>query len=120
MSLLSSDLLCPANTQAIVSLDWIRLLLIAPLLEECVFRLGVQHYLMHRLGSPSKRDAWLAACISTLLFSLMHFSSGWVAVFAVFFPGLALAVLYQIKKSYLLCVFTHSFFNGALLLACKW
>jgi membrane protease YdiL (CAAX protease family) len=120
MILLSSDLLCPANVQAIALGDWIRLLLIAPLLEECVFRLGVQHYLIHRREIPSKGDAWLAVGLSTLLFSLMHVAQGWIAVCAVFLPGLALAFLYQFKRSYSLCVLTHSFFNGALLLVCKW
>jgi membrane protease YdiL (CAAX protease family) len=120
MSLLNSQVLCPANIQAIVSMDWIRLLVIAPVLEECVFRLGVQHYLIHRRETQSKGDAWLAVCLSTLLFSLMHVAQGWIAVCAVFLPGLALAFLYQFKRSYLLCVLTHSFFNGALLLVCKW
>jgi membrane protease YdiL (CAAX protease family) len=116
MNFFSSDVLCPTNVQ---TMDWIRLLVFSPLLEECIFRLGVQHYWIHRREISTTRDAWRAVFVSAMLFSVMHASTGWIAVFAVFLPGLVLAILYQVYRSYLLCVLAHSFFNGALLLVCK-
>jgi membrane protease YdiL (CAAX protease family) len=120
MNLFSSDVLCPANVQTMLLMDGMRLLVLAPFLEECVFRLGVQHYLIQHRVTQAKGSAWQAVLFSSLLFSLMHIGQGSIAVCAVFLPGLALAFLYQIKRSFFLCVLTHSFFNGALLLVCKW
>lgn len=89
---------------------WLRLLLLSPLLEECVFRAGLQEWLTRRGAA--------AVPLSTIAFALLHLGSGWPQVFAVALPGAALALLYRHTRSWSLCALAHSAMNAFAISVC--
>lgn len=102
--------LCGPQLQAPDAGVWLRLLLLSPVLEECVIRAGLQEWLMRR-GTPS-------VLISTTAFSLLHLGSGWPQALAVAAPGLALALLYRHTRSWSLCALAHSAMNAFAISVC--
>jgi membrane protease YdiL (CAAX protease family) len=105
---------CTAQLRAPDAGTALRLLLMAPLLEEWVMRAGVQEYLATR---GPRWPAW-PPLASTLAFSLLHLGAGWQAALAVTVPGLALALLYQAARDWRICAAMHAAFNGMALLCC--
>jgi membrane protease YdiL (CAAX protease family) len=89
---------------------YLRLLLLAPGLEECVVRAGLQEWLIRR-GPASVSPAW-PVIASSAAFGLVHIASGWPHALAVTVPGLALAMLYQRTRSWRWCALAHSGMNA--------
>jgi membrane protease YdiL (CAAX protease family) len=84
-----------------------KLLLWGPVVEELVFRAGLQAILMRKIDSSN-----MANCIASALFALTHFAvSGNVATLAVFVPSIALGMAYQRTNSVLLTIGLHILFN---------
>jgi membrane protease YdiL (CAAX protease family) len=91
----------------------LRLLLLAPLLEEWIIRAGLQEWLMrHHWGAVLTLLAPAAA------FSLLHLGAGWHAVAGVFLPGLVLGLIFRRWRDWRLCVLVHALFNAFALAFC--
>jgi membrane protease YdiL (CAAX protease family) len=115
----AADALCGAQLRAPDPGLCLRLLLLSPLLEECVMRAGLQEWMMRR--APTRRWAWpwvWPVPASTAAFGLLHLGSGWQAAVAVLAPGLALALLYQRTRSWWGCALMHSGFNAIAISVC--
>lgn len=91
----------------------LRLLLLAPLLEEWVIRAGLQEWLLRR-----QRDRALTLLAPAAAFSLLHLGAGWQAASAVFLPGLALGLIFRRWRDWRLCALVHALFNGFALASC--
>jgi membrane protease YdiL (CAAX protease family) len=111
IALLSSHLVCTGQVVAPDLAALVRLLLLAPVLEEWVVRAGLQEWLIRR-GSPG------AAALSAAAFALLHAGSGWRAVLLVLAPGLALALLYQRCRNWRLCALAHCGMNALAVGGC--
>lgn len=86
-------------------------LVVAPVLEEYVFRAWLQQALAERWQGP--RRALLAA---TVLFAVCHAPwMGWQALWLLA-PGLTLGYLWWMHRSLWLNIAAHASFNGALAL----
>jgi membrane protease YdiL (CAAX protease family) len=100
----------------------LRLLIVAPLLEEWIVRAGVQEWLMRRApaGAPVRRwrDDATVIVLAALFFSLLHARAGFVAASQVFWPGLVLGALYRQYRDWRSCALLHAIFNGMALGAC--
>lgn len=92
----------------------LRLLVLAPVLEEWVMRAGLQHWLLQRQFGTARTVLATAAA-----FSLLHAASGPVAALAVFAPGLALGLLYQRTRDWRLCAAVHSLMNAFAMNFCS-
>ncbi|MDH4418650.1 MULTISPECIES: type II CAAX prenyl endopeptidase Rce1 family protein [unclassified Acidovorax] len=94
-------------------------LLGAPLLEETVFRLGLQAQLERRLvvaAQPSLRrhaTAWAGVAAAAAFASVHAPQHGWACV-AWLVPGLALAALWTGTRRLAWCVGAHAWFNLCL------
>jgi uncharacterized protein len=87
-----------------------------PIVEELVFRAGLQKILMHQ-----KWPGLTANGIVSLIFSLAHYAlSGNPVMLAVFVPSLLLGWIYQKTDSLVWVVGLHSFFNSAFLVGMCW
>ncbi|MFZ6723131.1 JDVT-CTERM system glutamic-type intramembrane protease MrtJ [Undibacterium sp. Ji49W] len=96
----------------------LRLLLLAPVLEELVVRAGLQQYLTGQFRQSGANATWLPVVISATVFSVLHVAAGWTMVAAIFVPGLLLAMLYQWTRDWRLCALMHAVFNGMALGVC--
>jgi membrane protease YdiL (CAAX protease family) len=100
----------------------VRLLLLAPLLEEWVVRAGLQEWLIRRVrpgaGHAAASSGAVPVALSTAAFGLLHLGSGWHAVLLVLAPGLAMALLYQRSRDWRLCALLHCGFNALALAGC--
>ena len=96
----------------------LRLLLLAPVLEELVVRAGLQQYLIGRFYQSDINAKLTPVLLSATAFSVLHMASGWNVVLAVFLPGLLLAMMYQATRDWRLCALTHAVFNGMALGVC--
>ena len=92
----------------------LRLLVLAPLLEEWIVRAGLQAWLHGRRAGPA-----LELLAPALVFCLLHAGSGWGAVAAVFGPALTLGWLYRRWRSWQLCAGVHSLMNAFALTFCS-
>lgn len=114
----AADALCGAQLRAPDLGVCLRLLVLSPLLEECVVRAGLQEWLIRRSARDGGvRWAW-PVLVSTAAFGLLHLGSGWQAAFAVLTPGLALALLYQRTRNWWWCALMHSAFNASAIAVC--
>jgi membrane protease YdiL (CAAX protease family) len=105
------------------SLDWatvVNLLLLAPVLEELVFRGGVQGALdrtpfgrRYLAGGVSVGNA-----LASALFSAAHLlvDSPWLAA-SIFFPSLVFGRLKQLYPSLLPAMLVHAWYNACYLIA---
>ncbi len=93
------------------------LLLVAPVLEEIVFRLGLQQRLLTAGSVPMA-----ANLLTALAFGLVHaFSRNWALGVAVLLPALAIGWIYQRRRSVLPCIAAHAGMNLVwLLLIATW
>ncbi|SFV00673.1 JDVT-CTERM system glutamic-type intramembrane protease MrtJ [Pseudoduganella namucuonensis] len=96
----------------------LRLLLLAPLLEEWIVRAGLQEWLMRRHPGRGVAPAALAVLAPAAGFSLLHIAAGWSAAAAVFAPGVALGLVYLRWRDWRLCAAAHALFNGCALAFC--
>ncbi len=88
-------------------------LLLAPLLEEVVFRLGLHAALLKRLG-----PGWRANALVALAFGLAHALLRSPALgLGVLAPALAIGWVYERWRRLWPCVALHAAFNAAWLLA---
>lgn len=108
--------LCAGQLAAPDAAALLRLLLLAPLLEEWVVRAGLQEWLIRRArpgAGGAAAVAWSAAA-----FGLLHLGAGALAVLLVLPPGLALALLYQRWRDWRLCALLHGAFNALAVAGC--
>ncbi len=89
------------------------LLLVAPLLEEIVFRGGLQEALLRRRWAPAMANA-----LTALAFGLSHLLTGsWAWALARVLPALAIGHVYQRTRRVAPCVAWHTTFNALWLIA---
>lgn len=110
--------MCGKQLWAVDATTMLRLLLLAPILEELVVRAGLQQYLIGRFYQSGINAKLTPVLLSATAFSVLHMASGWVVVLAVFLPGLLLAMMYQATRDWRLCALTHAVFNGMALGVC--
>lgn len=96
------------------SLGWLRLLVLAPVLEEIVFRSGLHEALLRRRGNTVLHSPAFANAATAALFSLCHFAldPSAISVLTVI-PALAIGWVYQRTRRVAPCVFAHASFNAA-------
>jgi len=83
--------------------------IIAPLLEEMLFRGFVQTTIRSFLGI--RNSAWPAIAASSVFFAIMHADPGhWPALFVL---GVCLGYSYEKSGSLLRPIFIHLFFNAS-------
>lgn len=88
------------------------LIFVSPLVEELVFRCGVQDGLQ-ALGASSATALWASA----LLFAAMHgLLRSWALGLAVLLPALAFAALYRRGRRLRWCVLAHAAANAMWLI----
>ena len=84
------------------------LLVLAPVLEELVFRAGLHESLLRRLCAP-----WVANALTALVFALAHvLVRGDPAAFAVALPALLIGIVYQRWRRLWPCVLLHAAMNA--------
>lgn len=96
----------------------LRLLVLAPLLEEWIVRAGVQEWLMRRGARPSLPRFFLQLLLPAVLFSALHWRAGAQVAVQVFLPGLAFGLLYRATRDWRACALAHALSNGAALGYC--
>lgn len=96
----------------------LRLLLLAPLLEEWILRAGLQEWMLRHLSWPAMRTRILAVAIPAVVFSLLHIGAGITAAGAVFLPGLVLGMIYLRTRKWWICALMHLSFNAFALAFC--
>lgn len=107
---------CGPALSAPAPADLLRLLLLAPLLEEWIVRAGLQAWLLQR---PRLAGRSLAApLIAAGAFSALHLGAGWQAAALVFWPGLVLGLVYQRWRDWRLCALVHAAFNALAVSVC--
>jgi len=89
--------------------DWLVFLLIAPVLEEWLFRSQLQHEVIRRFTGPHT-----ANLLVSFLFMAFHWQGQGMLVFLWLVPSLALGELWRKHGNLLLNVFMHSWFNASL------
>jgi membrane protease YdiL (CAAX protease family) len=115
IALLSSQLVCRGQVVAPDAAALVRLLLLAPVLEEWVVRAGLQEWLIRRADGRARAAS---VALSAAAFALLHAGSGWRAVLLVLAPGLVLALLYQSRRDWRLCALAHCGMNALALGGC--
>jgi membrane protease YdiL (CAAX protease family) len=90
----------------------LRLLVLAPLLEEWVVRAGLHAWLLPRSSGAA------AVLASAAAFSALHLGSGLLAAALVFGPGLMFGLAYQRWRDWRLCALLHSACNAWALSMC--
>ena len=108
------DAVCRMQLSQTDAATLLRLLLLAPVLEEWVIRAGLHAGLL-RKGLAAHWTVALAAGA----FSLLHAASGWFAMAAVFLPGIALGLLYQWRPDWRICAAAHSAMNALGMTFCS-
>ncbi len=96
---------------------WVALLVIAPVLEEVVFRAGLQEQLLRRLQVQHAAAAFAANALTALAFAAAHLAvhaSALAALTAV--PALLIGDVYQQHRRLAPCIALHALFNTAWLL----
>lgn len=89
------------------------LLVLAPLAEEVVFRVGLQEWLLRR----ARCRAATSIVVTALGFGLAHVAvRGDMTAFAVALPAVALGVLYARRRQVRACVIAHALMNALWLL----
>ncbi|MFP5390029.1 MAG: JDVT-CTERM system glutamic-type intramembrane protease MrtJ [Gammaproteobacteria bacterium] len=108
-----SDLLCGPQLLNPDAGALIRLLVLAPALEEWVLRAGLQHWWLRR-GYGAVNGVLLCAAV----FCVLHAGAGWQRALLVGPPALVLGALYQRWRRWWLCAAVHCAMNAFALLAC--
>ena len=100
-----------ASSLTTVILSVAMILLIAPLVEEFLFRGCMQNWLRRHIGTP------LAVILTSLVFAFMHYSpsqgaSNFPLIISLFSFSLYLGFLYEKTRSLLAPMILHMTFNG--------
>jgi membrane protease YdiL (CAAX protease family) len=104
--------------------SWAWVVLGAPLVEEVIFRAGLQTWLIDRLAAHPRvgrlapaLQAALAISLTALAFAAAHLARqpGLLSLLTVL-PALLLGGLYQQQRRLRCCVLLHGIFNGLWLL----
>jgi membrane protease YdiL (CAAX protease family) len=109
----------PADPRLLASL------LLAALLEEVIFRAGLQEALLRRMQALTPAPRWLglsaANLLTALLFAAAHawLRSLWLGL-ASLAPALLLGWLYERRRNVWLCVLLHAAFNTIWWLISAW
>nr|WP_255584013.1 JDVT-CTERM system glutamic-type intramembrane protease [Duganella sp. sic0402] len=90
----------------------LRLVLLAPLLEEWIMRAGLHAWLLQRTAPAP------ALLASALAFSALHLGSGLTAAALVFGPGLLFGAVYQRWQDWRRCALLHALCNAGALTVC--
>lgn len=91
---------------------YFKLLMWGPVVEELVFRAGLQTWLSRKIANPHFCNG-----LVSLVFALMHYaSSGNLWSLTVFVPSIALGWTYQKTQSLACTIGLHILFNGLFLL----
>ena len=94
------------------------LLLAAPVMEEIVFRVGLQEALLRRWGERSAAAALAVNVVAALAFAAAHLARHADAQAALtFLPALLIGALYQRQRRVMPCIALHALCNGLWLLA---
>jgi membrane protease YdiL (CAAX protease family) len=112
------QLVCTGQLLAPDGAALVRLLLVAPLLEEWVVRAGLQEWLIRRAARHGTRGDAAPVAWSAAMFGLLHLGSGWHAVLLVLAPGVALGMAYQRWRTWHLCALLHCGLNALALGGC--
>ena len=89
----------------------LRLLVLAPVLEEFLIRAGLQDWLGR---------GYRAGVLAALAFAALHLPQGWVAAAWTLPMGMVLSGLYARRRRWQECALAHAASNGAALAACAW
>jgi hypothetical protein len=90
------------------------LLLLAPTLEEIVFRGGLHEWLLRRVGDPR---AGVANLLTGAAFAIAHVVvRPTLASLLTLLPALAIGAIYQRRRRIAPCIALHIVFNGMWLL----
>ena len=96
--------------QPLVMPSWsaVWLLAGAPVVEEVIFRLGLQQELLTRLRSPAEANA-----VTALIFAMAHgLSQDTVQSLLTLLPALAIGSVYQRARRVAPCIALHAAFNA--------
>jgi membrane protease YdiL (CAAX protease family) len=98
-------------------LDALELLVLAPVLEESIFRRGVHEALLRRPEGVGVRGSVLANVATALLFALCHVALQPGALSALtLFPALVIGWIYQNTRRLAPCIVAHAALNAAWML----
>jgi membrane protease YdiL (CAAX protease family) len=103
-----------------VTLVWhapaVGLLLVAPVLEEVVFRAGLHEALLRRLPQRCAAGALRANVLTALVFAAVHLATrpGVLAALTLL-PALLVGALYQRRRQLAPCIAVHAAFNAVWL-----
>jgi membrane protease YdiL (CAAX protease family) len=96
---------------------WWVLVVVAPVVEEIVFRAGLQEALTQQLKQSVLGRLWSVNLITALVFAGAHWAMQHTPLAALtVLPALLLGWLYQRHRSLALCIFLHAGFNAIWLL----
>lgn len=94
----------------------VQTLVLAPILEEVVYRGLVYNILRQSLKLSMPRFAWVAEVIALLicsgLFTMVHFTS--TAPGAIFIGSIVMTLLYRVSGSLVCAIVLHAIMNGAV------
>ena len=102
---------------AVLPAPWLVLLVVAPAVEETVFRAGLQEALLNHRWLASAMP-WVANALTASAFALAHVTwhagqGAWLTVL----PALCTGALYQRTRRLVPCIALHGFFNAVWLAA---
>ena len=97
---------------------WLRLLVIAPVLEEVIFRRGLHEALLRMHANARLHGTAFTNLSTATLFSLCHFAlhPGATSVLVVI-PALGIGWVYQRTRCLAPCVAIHAAFNAVWLMS---
>lgn len=101
---------------SLTATTWAMLLVIAPVLEELVFRKGMHEVLLRRLAGCRSSGVALANAATALSFALAHVALNptWLSALTSL-PALVIGVVYQRSRRLAPCVALHAVFNAVWL-----
>jgi membrane protease YdiL (CAAX protease family) len=97
------DLILQSESPSLLSFVILLALVVAPVAEELVFRIGIFRYLR------SRGPRWAAYGVSAGLFALLHFN--WMSALPLFILGLVFAVSYERTGRMAVPMIAHALFN---------
>lgn len=91
---------------------WATLLVLAPIAEELVFRVGLQEALLRRWQGHGSAGTNLANAATAVVFAAAHIvARGDVVAAMTLLPALAIGWAYQKQRRVLPCIALHAIFN---------
>jgi membrane protease YdiL (CAAX protease family) len=106
---LESDILKSHNSISVSAIQWISVIILAPILEEFFFRGFAIEYLKKNGFSN-----WFIIVFTSLIFGLLHLPG--IMQIHLFFMGAGLAVVYLKEKNIVYPIILHMIFNVIVLI----